>query len=265
MTLDDDTLPTPTSVAGRAAEPVVALWDRLVCRTGDSDSTGDLYPHALPEAAARWIMHAVAPGTSSARTAVLEMTGQIKVGRWWLPFRATQVISPPEGYVWAARAGRRLLSISGFDRYAEGDGEMRWLLGGHVPIMRASGPDITRSAAGRLASEIVFVPPAFAAMSWEEGASADIAVVTAHLGDEDERAELHLARDGRLLAVGMQRWGNPNGEPFARYPFGATVEDEATFASVTIPSVLRVGYWWGTDRWGEGQFFRAEIVNATFL
>jgi hypothetical protein len=33
---------------------------------------------------------------------------------------------------------------------------------------------------------------------------------------------------------------------------------------VTIGSVLRAGWWWGTDRQPEGEFFRAQITRATF-
>jgi hypothetical protein len=62
----------------------------------------------------------------------------------------------------------------------------------------------------------------------------------------------------------MQRWGNPNGEPFGRYPFGVAIEGEKTFAGVTIGSQLRAGWWWGTDRQSEGEFFRATITGAEF-
>ena len=61
-----------------------------------------------------------------------------------------------------------------------------------------------------------------------------------------------------------QRWGNPNGEPFQRYPFGASVEQERAFAGITIPSALRAGWWWGTTRQEEGEFFRAQIIDARF-
>jgi hypothetical protein len=32
------------------------------------------------------------------------MHGQIKLGRW-RPFTARQVLTPPDGYIWAATAG----------------------------------------------------------------------------------------------------------------------------------------------------------------
>ncbi len=89
---------------------------------------------------------------------LLAMHGEIRAGRWQL-FSAVQVLASPRGFVWAATAGRRPLRIRGFDRYSRSTGEMRWRLGGAVPVMSAAGDDITRSAAGRLASELVLVPP----------------------------------------------------------------------------------------------------------
>ncbi len=66
------------------------------------------------------------------------------------------------------------------------------------------------------------------------------------------------------MGVVLQRWGNPGGAPFGRYPFGRAVEAERTWSGVTIASVLRAGWWWGTDRQDEGEFFRARITGARF-
>jgi hypothetical protein len=62
----------------------------------------------------------------------------------------------------------------------------------------------------------------------------------------------------------VNRWGNPDGAPFGRFPFGVRVEAEAEFGGIAIPSVLRAGWWWGTSRQREGDFFRAEITSAVF-
>jgi hypothetical protein len=47
-------------------------------------------------------------------------------------------------------------------------------------------------------------------------------------------------------------------------PSGVAIEAEKTFAGVTIGSQLRAGWWWGTDRQSEGEFFRATITGADF-
>jgi hypothetical protein len=98
------------------------------------------------------------------------MHGQIRIRRW-LPFRAVQLQAPPDGYVWAARAALGPLHISGLDRYAEDRGQMNWRLAGRIRVLSAAGPNIDRSAAGRVALDAVFVPTAFLSdqVTWRPG------------------------------------------------------------------------------------------------
>ncbi len=154
--------------------------------------------------------------------------------------------------------------MTGLDRLSSGSGQVHRRLGGLIPVMSATGPNVTRSAAGRLAGEMALVPTTFPAATWTPGSDDDHVVVTWRINGQDESAELHIGPDGRLLGVLMQRWGNPNGAPFGRYPFGVAIEAEQTFTGVTIGSVLHAGWWWGTDRQPEGEFFRAQITGATF-
>ncbi len=207
---------------------------------------------------------AVAPDAPAARVALLKMTGRIKLGRC-TPFRAVQVIAPPHGFVWVARAGWGPLSFAGYDRYGNGEGQMQWRLGGRVPVMTASGPDITRSSAGRVAVEAILLPPSFADVEWEPHAGEDSATAIRMIGEEETRGELRVGDDGRLTSVRMQRWSAPDKRPWGHYPFGGIVEHEATFNGITIPSRLRIGDWIGTDQWAAGEFFRCEITDAVFL
>ena len=73
-----------------------------------------------------------------------------------------------------------------------------------------------------------------------------------------------MSPDGRLLEVTVNRWGNPVGEPYGRYPFGMTIEAEAAFAGLTLPVAFRAGRRWGTDRQEWGEFFRGQITGAAF-
>jgi hypothetical protein len=236
----------PRSVAGRAAEPVVELWERLTTPRTAHDPVTTAGVEALPEAARRWLKHALSPDATTAGAVLINMTGWIKVG-CWLPFIAVQVLSP-EGYVWAARAGRGL-SISGFDRYANGTGEMQWSLAGRIPFLRTASPDVTRSSAGRLAIETtIWLPTSVTGTDWRAGNDPDTAIATKPIGGRATAVELSLDNDGRPRTVTTQRWANPNREPFGYYPFGGIIEDEATFDGITIPTKLRVGYWPGNER-----------------
>lgn len=210
----------------------------------------------LPEPARRWLGHAIAPGTPLWSSVELTMHGQIKLGRW-RSFTARQVLTPPDGYIWAARTRLAGLPVTGYDRLGSGGGEMRWRLMRLIPVLNESGPDVTRSAYGRLAGEIVLIPTAFRHASWSLGEHAGTAVATWQFGDDTEAAELLLKPNGRLAEVRVNRWGNPGGAPFGRYPFAVRVEAESRFGGITIPTVFRAA-------WGENEFFRAEITGAVF-
>ena len=190
------------------------------------------------------------------------MHGHIRLGSW-RPFTATQVLAPPDGFIWAATARVLGLPISGYDRFSSGTGQMRWRLLGLVPVLTADGPDVTTSAAGRLAAEGVLVPTSFTAATWT-AAGPDAATATWRIGPHQEKVDLHVGEQGQLREVLIQRWGNPNNSPYGRYPFGVTVEAESTFDGITIPSEFRAGWWWGTDREDEGESFRARISDAVF-
>ncbi|WP_198597850.1 DUF6544 family protein [Blastococcus atacamensis] len=249
----------------RAARSMRREWEQLA----GSGSSKQLAPFddsmvaGLPEAARRWLTHAIAPGTPLWPSVLLTMRGEIRLGSW-RPFTATQVLAPPHGFIWAATARLFGLPVTGFDRYSSGSGQMNWRLGGLVPVMTATGTDVTRSAAGRLAGEMALAPTTFRGATWTSGADADHTVATWRIGDRDERAEFAIGADGGLAGVVMQRWGNPNGAPFGRYPFGVDIQAERTFSGVTIGSQLSAGWWWGTERQAEGEFFRATITGAEF-
>lgn len=105
-------------------------------------------------AAQRMLGAAIEPGTPLARAARLRMRGSIRLNRW-LPFHANQIIAPGLGFVWKASvAGLN----RGYDRYTDNVGEMQWKLIGLVPVSSASGPDASRSAAGREAGERFWLP-----------------------------------------------------------------------------------------------------------
>jgi hypothetical protein len=89
------------------------------------------------------------------------------------------------------------LSIRGFDSYTNGTGEMRWRLLGHIPFIKALGPDVTRSAIGRLASEFCFVP-AFALALGVRWAELDNhrAVASIDVGDRTNRVTITIDDTG---------------------------------------------------------------------
>jgi hypothetical protein len=66
-------------------------------------------------------------------------------------------------------------------------------------------------------------------------------------------------------SVQTQRWGDQTDEKtFALIPFGGHPKEERRFGDYTIPTLVSVGWWYGTERYAEHEFFRATIHSAEF-
>jgi len=219
----------------------------------------------LPNAARKYLEHAIAPGTRFASAVRLQMHGDIKL-KGWASFSAEEVIRWDRGMVWRATVRLHGIVIRGGDSFMDGSGAMRWKLLGLLPVVNASGPDITRSAAGRVNIESIWLPSVLCGddVSWS---SSDICHCHATFAAHTEMAEIDYKIDenGRLEAVSMPRWGNPGGAEFQYTNCGGFVDAEGSFGGFTIPTRMRVGWYFGTPRFEpEGEFFRVTIDEAAY-
>jgi hypothetical protein len=238
-----------------------ALWD-------SAPRASEIFDHAtfahLPMAVQRYLAHAIAPGTPRASAVRLRMHGAIKLKRW-RPFNAEQVIVRDRGMIWRANVRMSGMTIRGSRRFVDGAGAVRWRIGGVLPICRASGPDITRSAADRFAAEMIWLPSILFGgdVSWSAN-EPDVA--HARFAVDGRAADVALTlSQGSLQSVALPRWGNPGGGRFHDVDFGAIVEQEATFGGYTIPARMRVGWYFGTDRFDtDGKFLHATIDDAAY-
>lgn len=214
----------------------------------------------VSEPVGRYLRAAIAPGASLAQTVRLRMRGQIKIGRW-LPFRAEQILSPRRGLFWTARVAG---VISGFDRYVDGAGSMAWSLAGIVPLVRAAGADVTRSAAGRLASETIWLPTAVLprpGTRWTSTGPTRISVLHDH-GDPRTEVTYRLDGDGHPTSLVFDRWGDPDATGrWAWHRFGGDLTEHRRFGGLTVPAAGRVGWHYNTSRWPAGEFFRFKITD----
>ena len=219
----------------------------------------------LPEIARSYLAHSIAPGTPLATAVKLRMHGTILLKRW-RKFKAVQVITSDGAMIWRASVRMGSASIRGYDRLLGGKGEMKWWLFGFVPIIREAGSDVTRSIANRVAAESVWLPSTLAdeRVRWHATDSND-ALADVSIGGYPTQLRMTLDR-GRLIAMGLSRWGNPGGGPFRETPFGAYVDQEATFGGYTIPVRLRIG--WHFDDAARfdpvGMFFEVSIDDAVY-
>jgi hypothetical protein len=221
----------------------------------------------LPEPARRYLLHAIQPDAPLAYTAILHMTGSIRLGRRlpWLLMAAEQTLSPPVGFRWEARIGRFGIFFVGGDTYAHGRGRTVFRLWDRIPIVRAGGPDVSRSARGRLAIESIWCPASLLprrGVIWE---AIDESTARAALTIDGESIPLTLTigETGSLQSVTIDRWGNltPDGH-YAAIPFGADVFEEQTFGGYTVPSHLSVSWWHQREQ--AFAFFTARLTQARY-
>jgi hypothetical protein len=219
----------------------------------------------LPEPVRRWLTHAVDEGTPLARSVRLRMHGEIFLGRW-AGFSADQRLSIDGGFVWAATARPFGLPVRGFDRWTRGTGEMRWRLLGLLPVASAKGEDVTRSAAGRHAGELLVALPT-AALSSEvrwRSLDADHAVASVAGAGGTHEVTVTVADDGTLTELVMRRWGPLGRGSYGELPFGATLHGEIDAGGMRVPRRITAGYHYGSDRWPEGQFIRWTVDGVRF-
>jgi hypothetical protein len=204
---------------------------------------------------------AIAAGTPIARAARIAMRGHIKLGARWIPFRASEILAPHKGFIWASRAAG---VIAGSDHYVDGHRELDWKLLGIFRVAHADGPDVARSAAARGAGEAVWLPTALLprfGVGWHAEDEHHL-VATYKVDDLNFSERIDIDDAGLLRSASFRRWGDPgNTGEFDWHVFGMSATGHATFAGLTIPSTGRAGWHHGTKRWPEGEFFRYRITG----
>jgi uncharacterized protein DUF6544 len=225
------------------------------------DSFSDAELEGLPDPVRRYLGASIAPGTPLAASARFRMHGSIKLGKRWVPFRARQIEAPHHAFMWAARAGG---VIVGSDRYADGHGGMKWKVLGVIPVVHADGPDVSDSAAGRAGAEAVWVPTARLPRFGVTWTATDPHHITANYRLDNVEIVLNctLGDDARVQSAVFDRWSDPDSTgTWGHHPFGFEATGYSTFDDVTIPSDPRAGWFYGTDRWNAGEFYRFEITH----
>lgn len=220
----------------------------------------------LPDLAHRYLENAIAPGTNLASAVRFWMHGEIKLNKKWHPFKGEEVICWNRGMIWQAKTWMQGLPIWGADSIVDGVGESQWKILGVFPVVQASGADITRSSVGRVQVESMLLPSVLCNpdIAWTELNASQVQANFTAFG-EPVKLTLTVNEQGMLERGELERWGNPEGEAFHYVDFGGIVEDSGTFGGYTIPTRLRVGWYFGSDRFeSEGEFFRCTIDKAIY-
>lgn len=228
-------------------------------------SQGKFDPETLakrvPPTALRYLIHAIRPGATLARRAEITFHGfvRLKPRLPWLSFRGRETIEAGRSFHVTARASLGPLLVTTRDWYEQGVVTAQVRLFGLIPVMSRHGPDLARSARGRLVVESTWLPssflPEFGAHWSEEGSLLQL---TMSIDNEDVRVTMRVESDGLLRELSLQRWSDLTDDgSYAWIPFASHTEEERTFGDYTVPSRLRASWWAGTDR--EFEFFRAVV------
>lgn len=222
----------------------------------------------LPAPARHYLLHAIQPGTPLAQSVRLRISGRMRPreGADLIDFTADETLAPPRGFVWTARLKMGLLPLRVQDHYVHGDGAVAVHGLGIVPIGRDAGPDVTRSSRHRLAGESIWLPSSLLSRAGVRWTAVDEnrARVTLTIDGEVIPLTLQIDETGRLREVTMARYGDVGVEAWQPIPYGFAVEDEQTFEGYTIPSALRGGWWYGTDRYDAEEASHFHIQEASF-
>jgi hypothetical protein len=246
---------------------VRASWTRLA----RSEARGRFDPESvggLPAPAQRFLRRAIAPGTLLHESVELEMSGSMRLqpGGPLLPMRASQILSPPRGFVWFARVRRGPMMISGYDRYDEGQGDACFKLFGLLTVAKGEGADVTRSAAARVAGEAVFVPAALLPSEHVRWEAVDDETARYHMrvGDEPGSCDLRVDQEGKLTRASIQRWREAAPGRSAGYQRFDVDQwsDERTFDGYTVQTRFRAG--WRLGDTDEFPFFFASMQSLRF-
>jgi hypothetical protein len=210
----------------------------------------------------RYFTHAIAQGTTLQPRMTLLMHGRIKPLGLWLPFTARQECDG-SSFTWRAQVPRHVRLLTVTDSYDNGHAAMEGRLLGPLRIFHGEDENVVRAAAARAATEGILAPigllPSRTCI-WHAESDNHIVV---NLELAPERPEMHLVIDysGAVQSASLQRWGNAGQNHYGYIPFGGDVLAEKRFGDLVLPARLRVGWWYGTERYKP--FFEAEITHAT--
>jgi hypothetical protein len=219
----------------------------------------------LPDPAARYLRHALAPDAPLARSVDVRMSGTMRVAAdEWVPFEARQRICPERGFIWEARvAVLRRLSVEGADWLFGDEAGIEYALEDWWPVVGRRGQETARSALGRLLVELVWLPSALTPQRgahWARG-DADRAVVTP--SGSKSAMTVAVDADGRLREASIvRRRVAANGESSIA-PYGISVESEARWGEFIVPDRLTAAWGIGTD--DREDFMRINVDDLRWL
>ena len=244
---------------------LVRIWEEL--RPQDS---GFEFSQAMiadqPLAVQRYFRHAIREGTSLFDGATLRIRGhmQLRAGGNWQQFDSRERIRAGHGLLWPAHMLMGPLWIIGRDCFHGGQGSMQWWLLGMLRVAKASGPEVSESAAGRMAAEMIWLPGMLLPRFGNEWDAVSDNEIKCRLKIDNYHFELRMTIDaaGAVRALRMQRLRNLADGSSELQSFGMDSDGDVSAEGCTVPGKCRVS-WLPDDPQKRFEFWRGEVTELT--
>ena len=217
-------------------------------------------PEELPPPVQRWLRWSRADAAALPATVRLLQEGEFRTGekRGWAPFRAEQYFSlDPPGFLWRVRMRLApLVSVTGRDRWVDGEASMRMRLLGLVPVVNASGPELAQGAMLRWLGEIIWFPQAARSprIAWE-AVDDESARATLTAGGRSAAETFVFGADGRPVELRADRF---NDQRKAILPWVNRNEEFGELAGLRVPTAGEALWVYET---GESPYIRWRITR----
>jgi hypothetical protein len=214
----------------------------------------------LPEPVQRWLRWSNVLGTPYPVTVRLTQEGEFRMGqdRGWMPFRAQEYYTTdPPGYVWTVTFRMApLVTVSGRDRYTEGQASILMRLLSLIPVANDHGPGLSQGAMLRFLNETMWFPAGVLNpyTTWEPRDQTS-AVATMRYGGVSASATFIFDDQGRLTNMTAERFDNAKK---AILPWSTPISDYGEFAGIRVP-VQGAGVWHYED--GEFPYIRLRVTR----
>jgi len=178
-----------------------------------------------------------------------------------------ETIVTARGSVGTGRQVGGILSTAVSYWYVDGEAGIRETAYGLFLLHSSSGEKAVKVMRSRIMNDYILNPASLLPQQgarWQESSSDDRAQVSVSMDGQSLELDLEVDAEGRLLEVVAQRWGSVGtvDRQFTDIPHGVLVDEEKTFDGYTIPTKLRSGWWYGTEKYMESLLIT--IQNARF-
>lgn len=217
--------------------------------------------------AKKFINNSIKNGTKIPKTAILDIEGKMrtKIDQTapWNDISSKEILSK-NGFVWKAELKSGPLILKGADYYFENNSEINFALYGLIPVVKESNTDITKSARGRLAIELIVWNPWKVLMDKNtefKDVDSETFSVSFEIDGEPVTVYLKIDDEGNLKEVYMNRWNKLENDSYEYIPFGGTISDQLEQNGLKIAKTLNVGWNYGSREYVQTFYFNVTAAE----